>query len=108
MNLNLIKIFLNKNILNIILIIILLIIILLCYYNMTNNTSNKIVVFDMDETLGSFQQFSIIVYIFEKIKKNKINQKEFNKLLDIFSNYLRTDIINILNYLKEKKIKKKS
>jgi FMN phosphatase YigB (HAD superfamily) len=106
MNLNLIKIFFNKNILNIILIIILLIIILLCYYNMTNNTSNKIVVFDMDETLGSFQQLSIIVYVFEKIKKNKINQKEFNKLLDIFSNYLRTDIINILNYLKEKKIKK--
>ena len=74
---------------------------------MTNNISNKVVVFDMDETLGSFQQLSIIVYIFEKIKKNKINQNEFNKLLDIFSNYLRTDIINILKYLKEKKIRNK-
>ena len=67
--------------------------------------SNNVVVFDMDETLGHLSQLGIIVDAVEKIKKKKLNQIEFNNLLDIFDLYLRTDILKILNYLKNKKEK---
>ena len=67
--------------------------------------SNNVVVFDMDETLGHFSQLGIIVDAVEKIIKKKLNQIEFNNLLDIFDLYLRTDILKILNYLKNKKEK---
>ena len=69
------------------------------------NKSNNVVVFDMDETLGHFSQLSIIVDGIEKVIKKKLNQIEFNNLLDIFHLYLRYDIIKILNYLKNKKEK---
>lgn len=68
--------------------------------------SNNVVVFDMDETLGQFSQLGIIVDGIEKVLKKKLNQMEFNNLLDIFHLYLRTDILKTLNYLKNKKEKK--
>ena len=61
----------------------------------------------MDETLGHFSQLGIIVDGIEKVIKKKLNQTEFNNLLDIFHLYLRPDIIKILNYLKNKKEKNK-
>lgn len=67
----------------------------------------KIVVFDLDETLGYFTQFgifwdSLLNYI--KIKnKSELSQYDFNLILDLFPEYLRPNIINILNYLKNKK-----
>ena len=63
----------------------------------------KVVVFDMDETLGHFYEFSIIIDILEKYYKKKINQSEFNIILDFFPEYIRPNIINILLFLKEKK-----
>ena len=88
----------------IIVIIILIILFFFLNYIMTNK-SNNVVVFDMDETLGHFSQLSIIVDGIEKVIKKKLNQIEFNNLLDIFHLYLRYDIIKILNYLKNKKEK---
>lgn len=88
-------------------IIILIVVIILFFflnYIMTSKSKN-VVVFDMDETLGHFSQLGIIVDGMEKVIKKKLNQNEFNNLLDMFDLYLRTDILKILNYLKNKKEK---
>ena len=70
----------------------------------------KIVVFDLDETLGYFTQFGIFWdslknYIENKNKKN-LTQNDFNDILDLYPEYLRPNIINILIYLKKKKTNK--
>lgn len=67
----------------------------------------KIVVFDLDETLGYFTQYGIFWdslsnYIKVKNKQN-LTQSDFDAILDIYPEYLRPNIINILNYLKNKK-----
>jgi hypothetical protein len=74
-------------------------------------SKNKIVVFDLDETLGYFSEFGMIwetlsEYI-SKNNPNKINQELFNDILDIFPEFLRPNIFYILDYLKRKKIKSK-
>jgi hypothetical protein len=67
----------------------------------------KIVVFDLDETLGYFTQYgifwdSLVNYL--KIKnKSQLTQTEFDDILDLFPECLRPNIINILTYLKSKK-----
>ena len=67
----------------------------------------KIVVFDLDETLGYFTQFSILWYCLEEyITNNKthhLTQSDFNSILDLYPEYFRPNIFNILNYLKKKK-----
>ena len=67
----------------------------------------KIVVFDLDETLGYFTQLGMFwdsLSNYLKIKnKRSLNQLDFNKILDLYPEYLRPNIINILNYLKKKK-----
>ena len=89
---------------------------------------DKIVVFDVDETLGYFTQFGIFwdalnVYYKnankinggdnnqgddENILKSQQTQQElFNTLIDIYPEFLRVNILAILNYLKRKKEKKK-
>lgn len=65
----------------------------------------KIVVFDLDETLGYFSEFGMVwdavtMYVNE-------SQTLFNELLDLFPEFLRPNILQILNYLKHKKIKSK-
>lgn len=67
----------------------------------------KIVVFDLDETLGYFTQYGIFwdcLSSYLKItNKYQLTQSEFDETLDLFSFFLRPNIINILNYLKHKK-----
>ena len=67
----------------------------------------KIVVFDLDETLGYFTQYGIFwdsLAHYSKIKnKPALSQSDFNEILDLYPEYLRPNIINILNYLKSKK-----
>jgi len=72
--------------------------------------SSKIVVFDLDETLGYFMEFGMFwdafkEYIKHKQIKKTIDQPLFNALLDLFPEFLRPNIIGILNYLKKKKQK---
>ena len=65
----------------------------------------KVVVFDLDETLGYFTEFAIffdIVIKYAKIKP-RLHQKVFNILLDLYPEYLRPHIIFILTFLKSKK-----
>ena len=67
----------------------------------------KIVVFDLDETLGYFTEFGIFwdgLINYSKVKnKSSLTQSDFNDILDLFPEFLRPNIINILNYLKNKK-----
>jgi hypothetical protein len=68
----------------------------------------KIVVFDLDETLGYFTELGIFYDCLKKYISNenntiKLSQSEFNEILDLFPEFLRPNIINILTYLKKKK-----
>lgn len=70
--------------------------------------TSKIVVFDLDETLGYFVEFGMFWDALQNfIKQQKISvtidQNLFNKVLDLYPEFLRPNIINILNYLKQKK-----
>jgi hypothetical protein len=67
----------------------------------------KIVVFDLDETLGYFSEFGIfwdcLSQYIKKTNHPNLSQEDFNSLLDLYPEFLRPNIINILNYLKTKK-----
>lgn len=80
----------------------------------------KIVVFDLDETLGYFVEFGIFWDCLHKyliqhydISNNheysdtdytiELNQQYFNAILNLYPEFLRPNIIPILNYLKQKK-----
>lgn len=72
--------------------------------------SSKIVVFDLDETLGYFMELGMFwdalkAYIKHKQLKHSIDHDLFNNVLDLYPEFLRPNIINILNYLKKKKEK---
>ena len=76
------------------------------------NCSSKIVVFDLDETLGYFVEFGMfwdaLKYYYKNITSKTshipvFNQILFNKLLDLYPEFSRPNIVNILNYLKKKK-----
>jgi hypothetical protein len=69
----------------------------------------KIVVFDLDETLGYFVEFGIfwdclIRYLAEyENNYETVDQHTFNNILELYPEFLRPNIINILSYLKHKK-----
>ena len=70
----------------------------------------KAIVFDVDETLGSFTQLFIVWKILNKyLQKNNLlpnlihTQLLFDFLLDIFPLYLRPKILNVFQYLAEQK-----
>jgi hypothetical protein len=67
----------------------------------------KIVVFDLDETLGYFTEFGIfwdsLVYYIKNKNKSSLSQSDFDDILDLYPEFLRPNILNILNYLKTKK-----
>jgi hypothetical protein len=64
---------------------------------------NKIIVFDMDETLGCFVQLGIFIHILESHIHRQITSQEFNIFMDMFPLYQRPNIIGILHYLKKQK-----
>lgn len=100
--------FLQKNKLLILLILIITIIILLLYliFNIYMRTrETRVVVFDLDETLGHFVELGVFCDIIEKYKKSKLTTMEFNNIMDLFPVFLRTHMLPILSYLKEKKKK---
>ena len=58
----------------------------------------KIVVFDLDETLGYFTEFGIFCDCLNKYFNNKsYSNANFKALLDLYPNFLRPKIINILH-----------
>ena len=68
----------------------------------------KIVVFDLDETLGNFTQLGIFwdclkEFLHVNGNSEKLTQHDFNQTLDLFPEFLRPNILPILQYLKHKK-----
>ena len=63
----------------------------------------KIIVFDLDETLGFFSQFGTFWELLLQ-QKIKLTHRDFSQLLDLYPEYLRPNIISILNFLKHKKM----
>jgi hypothetical protein len=72
------------------------------------NKPLKIVVFDLDETLGYFTEFGIFCDCLNKyFKTNEYSNTHFNELLDLYPEFIRPKIINTLKYLKSKKMEDK-
>jgi len=64
----------------------------------------KIVVFDLDETLGYFTEFGIFCDCLNNYFKNSnYSDQHFNELLDLYPLFLRPKILTILQYLQTKK-----
>lgn len=73
----------------------------------------KIVVFDLDETLGYFVQLGIfwdcLNRYFSKTSEThetEFLKEDFNEIINLYPEFLRPGIIDILNYLKHKKLSK--
>lgn len=65
---------------------------------------NKIIVFDLDETLGCFTEIGIFWEALEKFYETNLLNESFYDVIDLFSHFLRPNILNILEYVKNKKI----
>ena len=64
----------------------------------------KVVVFDMDETLGNFSQFSIFGHVLEEyFNKPDIMYHYFNDLVDLYPEMIRPNMVRILDYIRKKK-----
>jgi hypothetical protein len=72
------------------------------------DTSHKIVVFDLDETLGYFTEFGIFCDCLNTyFKNNNYSEHHFDSLLDLYPEFVRPKLLTILDYLKTKKINNK-
>ena len=68
------------------------------------NIKKKVVVFDLDETLGYFGEFGRFCNLLDDFYKNSNKSYSiFNELLDLYPEFTRPNIINILKYLLQKK-----
>jgi hypothetical protein len=66
----------------------------------------KIVVFDLDETLGYFTEISIFWDALEQFYGHNLFNDKFFEMLDLFPEVFRPNIIHILDVLNKKKMKK--
>lgn len=67
---------------------------------------NNVIIFDLDETLGYFTELGIFWQTIVYLLDNKIKEDEFFNVMDLYPEFLRPNIFNILEYIKIKKIKK--
>ena len=63
----------------------------------------KVVVFDLDETLGQFIELGMFCDAIEHYNKRKLDFDEFYQIVEIFPEFIRPNILKILLYLKSKK-----
>ena len=66
-------------------------------------TNKRVIVFDLDETIGHFHHLNIIYKCLVKVLERELTQPEFNQLLDLFPEFFRTGIMTIFEFLFEKK-----
>ena len=65
---------------------------------------HKVVVFDVDETLGNFAQFSIFGHVLEDYFNDpNIMYRHFNDLVDLYPEIIRPSMVRILDYIRKKK-----
>jgi Fe-S cluster assembly ATPase SufC len=68
------------------------------------NIKKKVVVFDLDETLGYFGQLGRFCNLLDEYYKNPNKSYSiFNGLMDLYPEFTRPNIINILKHLLQKK-----
>ena len=72
---------------------------------MRNN--NRVIIFDLDETLGYFVELGIFIDCLEEYYNKKIENKEFFKILDLYPEFIRPYMLSILKYISIKKEEKK-
>jgi hypothetical protein len=65
--------------------------------------NNKVIVFDLDETLGSFVEFDMLWRALKPLEAIHNIQVNFNQLLDLYPEFLRYGILSILDYLYQKR-----
>jgi hypothetical protein len=71
---------------------------------MTTKPKRKVVVFDVDETLGNFSQFSIFTHVIQDyFNKTDITYQYFNDLVDLYPEIIRPNMLRILEYIRKKK-----
>ena len=70
-----------------------------------NNKNGKYVVFDVDETLGYFSQLGAFMdalsYYYKDFSRSHFER--FNEILDLYPEFIRTNMIDILKYINNKK-----
>ena len=72
-----------------------------------NKKPYKVVVFDLDETLGCFIEISIFWNALEKYYGHNLFSDNFFEVMDIFPDFFRPNILNILDFIHKKKMSKK-
>lgn len=68
-------------------------------------TRKKVIVFDLDETIGSFADLEILWRSLGELDFFTQTQDSFNALLDLYPEFLRYGILNIMDFLYYKKQK---
>lgn len=70
-----------------------------------NNKNGKYVVFDVDETLGYFSQLGAFMdalsYYYKDFSRSHFER--FNEILDLYPEFIRTNMIDILKYINNKR-----
>ena len=61
---------------------------------------NKVIVFDLDDTMGHFEELSIFLSGLKNIINKKITDKYIFKLIDLWPKFLRFGLIDILELIK--------
>lgn len=70
-----------------------------------SNKKHKVVVFDVDETLGNFAQFSIFAHVLDDyFNSPEITYQHFNDLVDLYPEIIRPNMVRILDYIRKKKV----
>jgi hypothetical protein len=70
------------------------------------NKKGKYIVFDVDETLGYFSQLGSFIdalSFYKKVLSGSVFER-FNEILDLFPEFVRPKMIEILKYIHEKKV----
>jgi len=73
--------------------------------NINKSNKKKVIVFDLDETIGSFSDLEILWTALGELDFFELTQSSFNQLLDLYPEFLRCGILNILDFLYYKKTK---
>ena len=70
----------------------------------SSQKKHKVVVFDVDETLGNFAKFAIFGHVLEEYFKDRnITYHYFNDLVDLYPEIIRPSMVRILEYIRKKK-----
>ena len=66
-------------------------------------TPLKVVVFDLDETIGYFTEVGIFWDALENFYGHNLFNEQFHEVLDIFPQFFRPDIFKIMEFINKKR-----